>query len=129
MKIQETTLEEEIKQIVTKCDNACDGNTCSMCGLNFSVYIFDSYDVKEMNVKDTSNEYYFVRENDDVSNNNKLCKFLLCWWFATNVHLITDGSNRIEMPAFLVKIIISACPEKKRQMRVLQEKIIILDFA
>ena len=61
---------------------------------------------------DISNECYFVRDNDNPDRNNKLCRYLLYWWFATNLCLITGESNRIELPGCLVQNIRSVCPEE-----------------
>ena len=60
---------------------------------------------------DISNGCYFVGDSDDADSNNKLCRLLLYWWFATNVCLITGKSNRIELHMCLVHKISSVCPE------------------
>ena len=52
---QEISREEEFNSTVTKCDNKCYGNTCSMHGLTFSIRTADSHDAEKMNVKDMFN--------------------------------------------------------------------------
>ena len=82
----------------------------------------DLHNAEKMNVKDTYNGCYFCIDHDDVSNNNKIFMFLLCWWFAVNLHLIAGSSNRIEMPACLVLKITLLNHEENRKFTCCKEK-------
>lgn len=67
----------------------CDSKLCSTCGFHFCECITNIYEIEKIRMLDISNECYFVGDNDNPDSNNKLCRFLLHWWFATNVCLIT----------------------------------------
>ena len=59
-----------------------------------------------------SNEYYFIKENDDIENNDILCKFLICLLFNTNAYLISDKSNWFESHVCLLDSIRVFYPEE-----------------
>ena len=88
MKKEENLLKENKILTNNQC-NKCKGEICSSIGLHFSARITKMRKIELIDFADISNECYFIKDTDKIENNNKLCRFLLCWWFATNAHLIS----------------------------------------
>ena len=114
MKKEENLLKENEILINNQC-NKCEGKTCSSHGLHFSACITKICKIELINIADISNEYYFIKDTDKIENNNKLCRFLLYWWFATNTCLISGKANRIELPNCLIAKIRSIYPEESNK--------------
>ena len=68
--------------------------------------------IELINIADISSECYFINDSGKIENNNKLSRFLLYWWFATNVYLISGKANRIELPNCLITKIRAIYPEE-----------------
>ena len=114
MKKEENLLKENEILINSQC-NKCEGKTCSLRSLHFSMRIAKMHKIELISIADISDECYFIKDTDKIKNNNKLCRFLLCWWFATNAHLISGKANRIELPNYLIAKIQSICPEESNK--------------
>ena len=70
------------------------------------------HEIEKFSMLDTSNECYLIKDSDNIEMNNRLCRFLLCWWFATTVCLMTGKTNLIELPNCLVEKIRTVCPDQ-----------------
>ena len=48
------------------------GSIFSTCGLKITTCVKESQDVENMSTMDIRNEYYFIKDDDNVEHNNKL---------------------------------------------------------
>ena len=77
--IKKKTMPNETMITNKKSYNKREGNLCSLYGLHFSAHTIGTHEIKKINMTDTSNECYVIKENDNIENRNKLCRFLLHW--------------------------------------------------
>ena len=82
---------------------ACNGRCCSLYGVVFGECVTKRGSVEEKaythivasgHCNFVSNE--FIDQPDKMSNNHK--RFVLYWWFATNIYKAFGNKNRIELP-------------------------------
>ena len=95
--------DKKCNMITQKGASSCECELCSLYGLQFSAFVISIHEIENFNMLDIRNEYYFIKDSDDIETSNRSCMFLLCWWFVTNASLIVGKSNRIELLNCLIE--------------------------
>ena len=83
----------------------CCGEECSLYGLKFNGCVANMFDIASMNIVDLRMECGYVGHSDVELMTNKQRRFVLYWWYSTNVYLTCGKNNRIELPQCLVNSI------------------------
>jgi hypothetical protein len=74
---------------------------CSKYMLEFAVCICEAHPVAELVLHEIAKDCCFVSESVcGMTNREK--RFLIYWWYATNVYMVTGKHNRVELPRCLV---------------------------
>ena len=55
---------------------------------------------RKIGMLDIRNECYSIEDSGNIETSNRSCGFVMHWLFASNEHLISGKSNRIELPNF-----------------------------
>ena len=82
----------------------CKGIGCSIYCINFVQCITKTFAINHIVLDDILVDCPFV--NDDKTSDtmiNKDKRFLLYWWFATNISMTCGRHNRIELPSCLIE--------------------------
>ena len=72
LKIIETSHKEEKNNTKVKKLEKYDSNIHSTYSLNFLICIKEVCNIEKINTTDISKEYYYIKDIDDLENNNKL---------------------------------------------------------
>ena len=82
----------------------CNGGLCSNYGINFVQCIRRIFVIEEMIIDALIPECPFVdRTLTSITMENKCKRFLLYWWFSTNMYLVCGRNNRYKLPACLIE--------------------------
>ena len=74
--------------------DVCREECCSRYGINFIECITHTFNVDSMAIDDIMHGCYFVEGKYSETMTNKEKRFLLYWWFATNIYLVCGRHNR-----------------------------------
>ena len=92
----------------------CKGIGCSIYGINFVQCITKTFAINTIVLDDILVDCPFV--NDDKTSEtmiNKEKRFLLYWWFATNIFMTCGRHNRVELPSCLIEHIREVYPNEE----------------
>ena len=100
----------------------CKGECCSRYGINFIECITSTFNVNTIAIDDIMFECHFVEGKYSETMTNKEKRFLLYWWFATNIYLVCGRHNRCELPDCLIEKIRKVYPNPQGEQYVGHKK-------
>ena len=89
----------------------CKGECCSVYGMNFIACIVKTFNIKGLCIEDIMSQCHYMDGKEHTNLTNKERRFVLYWWFATNVYLICGSRNRCKLPICLINGIRKEYPE------------------
>jgi hypothetical protein len=95
---------------VTPPEFDCKGNFCSVHGVKFIVCVCMAVPVLSVVLPQVASECVFV-DREFASMTNKHKRFLLYYWYATNVFQFRGKGNRINLPKCLIQDVRKLYPE------------------